>query len=74
VRTGTVTIESAPDTAEVYFDSRLLATTPASRLHLPVGSHTITLKKPGYLDWVRDITVLEDSDVTLKATLEKSQP
>jgi len=72
--TGLLTIESNPDTAEIYLDSRLVATTPAKRLRLSVGNHLITLKKAGFADWVRELTVLEDSDLTLKATLEKSQP
>ena len=72
--TGLLTIESDPDTAEIYLDSRLVATTPAKRLRLSVGNHLITLKKAGFADWVRELTVLEDSDLTLKATLEKSQP
>jgi PEGA domain-containing protein len=72
--TGLLTIESDPDTAEIYLDSRLVATTPAKRLRLSVGSHVIALKKAGFADWVRELTVLEDSDLTLKATLEKSQP
>jgi PEGA domain-containing protein len=73
-KTGLLTIESDPDTAEIYLDSRLVATTPAKRLRLSVGNHVITLKKAGFADWVRELTVLEDSDLTLKATLEKSQP
>ena len=72
--TGLLTIESDPDTAEIYLDSRLVATTPAKHLRLSVGNHVITLKKAGFADWVRELTVLEDSDLTLKATLEKSQP
>jgi hypothetical protein len=73
-KTGLLTIESDPDTAEIYLDSRLVATTPAKRLRLAVGNHTITLKKTGFADWVRELVVLEDSDLTLKAILEKSQP
>jgi len=73
-QTGLLTIESDPDTAEIYLDSRLVATTPAKRLRLSVGSHVIALKKAGFADWVRELTVLEDSDLTLKAILEKSQP
>ena len=72
--TGLLTIESDPDTAEIYLDSHLVATTPAKRLRLSVGNHQLTLKKAGFADWVRELTVLEDSDLTLKATLEKSQP
>ena len=73
-KVGIVTIESIPDDAEIYLDSRLLATTPAKRLRLTAGDHSITIKKAGYLDWVRDFRVLDDADVTLKATLEKNQP
>jgi PEGA domain-containing protein len=73
-RTGMLTIESTPDAAEIYLDSSLVATTPARHLRLGAGKHKLTLKKSGFADWTRDIIVLEDSDLTLKATLEKSQP
>ena len=73
-KTGLLTIESVPDEAEIYLDSRLVATTPAQRLRISVGSHTLILKKTGFADWVRELVVLEDSDLTLKATLEKDQP
>lgn len=72
-RIGILTIESSPDAAEIYLDSRLLATTPARKLRLSAGDHLITIKKAGYTDWVRDIRVLEDADVTLKATLQRSE-
>jgi hypothetical protein len=71
---GVLTIESDPNAAEIYLDSKLLATTPARKLRLATGDHSITVKKAGYADWVRDITVLEDSDLTLKATLEPNEP
>ncbi|HEU5181136.1 MAG TPA: PEGA domain-containing protein [Candidatus Polarisedimenticolia bacterium] len=73
-KTGILTIESTPDDAEIYLDSRLLATTPARRLHLSAGDHSIMVKKAGYVDWVREFTVLEDTDLTLKATLEPNSP
>jgi PEGA domain-containing protein len=73
-KTGLLTIESVPDTAEIYLDSKLVATTPAQHLRLSVGNHNLTLKKTGFVDWVRELVVLEDSDLTLKATLEKPQP
>jgi len=73
-KTGLLTIESAPDTAEIYLDSKLVATTPARHLRLGAGNHTIVLKKAGFKDWVREVTVLEDSDLTLKATLGKAEP
>ena len=73
-RAGILTIESTPDAAEIYLDSKLLATTPVRRLRLTAGDHSITIKKAGYLDWVRDFQVLDDADVTLKATLHRNQP
>jgi hypothetical protein len=73
-KAGILTIESDPDDAEIYLGSKLLATTPVKRLRLAAGDHTITIRKAGYADWVREIKVLEDADVTLKATLESNQP
>ena len=73
-KTGILTIESDPDAAEIYLDSKLLATTPARRLRLSAGDHAITVRKAGYADWVREVTVLEDNDLTLKATLDPAQP
>jgi len=72
-RVGILTIESTPDAAEIYLDSKLLATTPVRKLRLTAGDHSITIKKAGYMDWVRDFRVLDDADVTLKATLQKNQ-
>lgn len=73
-KAGILTIESDPDDAEIYLGSKLLATTPVKRLRLAAGDHTITIRKTGYADWVREIKVLEDADVTLRATLESNQP
>ncbi len=73
-KTGILTIESDPDAAEIYLDSKLLATTPAKRLRLSAGDHVLMVKKAGYADWVREFTVLEDADLTLKANLEPNAP
>jgi hypothetical protein len=72
-RMGILTIDSSPEDAEIYLDSKLVATTPVRKLRLTAGDHSITIKKAGYLDWVRSFQVLDDADVTLKATLH-SEP
>jgi PEGA domain len=36
---------------------------------LLTGTHTLILKSPHHADWQRSITVLKDSTVTVKATL-----
>jgi serine protease Do len=70
---GSVTITSTPDGAEIYVDDKFVGNAEAS-LKLGAGTHTILLKSPGCADWLRSIEVLKDSSVTLKATLEASEP
>jgi serine protease Do len=66
---GTVTISSEPDGAEIFVDDKFLGNAPAA-LKLPAGSHAIVLKFPGHGDWRRTLEVLKSSKVSLKATLE----
>jgi hypothetical protein len=73
-KAGILSIESDPNDAEIYLDSKLLATTPVRRLRLAAGDHSIMIRKAGYEDWAREIAVLEDADVTIKATLESNRP
>jgi serine protease Do len=70
---GSVTITSTPDGAEIYVDDKFVGNAQAS-LRLEAGTHTILLKSPGCTDWLRSIEVLKDSSVTLKVTLEASEP
>jgi len=42
--------------------------TPA-KLTLPAGKHNIRVSLQGHADWVRDVQVLPNSDVTLNAAL-----
>jgi S1-C subfamily serine protease len=67
--TGTVTISSEPDGAEIFVDEKFLGNAPAS-LKLPAGSHAIVLRFPGHGDWRRTLEVLKSSKVSLRATLE----
>ena len=70
---GSVTITSIPDGAEIYVDDKFVGNAQAT-LKLEAGTHTILLKSPGCADWQRSLEVLKDSSVTLKATLEASEP
>jgi hypothetical protein len=67
--TGTVTISSEPDGAEIFVDEKFLGNAPAS-LKLSAGSHAILLRFPGHGDWRRTLEVLKSSKVSLRATLE----
>jgi len=65
---GTITITSEPDGAEIYVDEKFVGNSPA-KLKLPAGTHAIVLKCQECPDWKREIEVMKDSQVNLKATL-----
>lgn len=66
---GTVSITSDPDGAEIWVDGKFVGNAPAT-LKLAAGSHTIRGKAPDCVDWERSVEVLKDSAVTLRAVLE----
>ena len=66
---GVTEITSDPDGAEVFLDDKFVGTAPAT-LRIAEGPHTLVLKSTNHADWTRSITILKDSKVTVKATLE----
>lgn len=70
-QSSAISIKSSPDGAEISIDGSFVGSTPSS-LRLKAGEHTISIKKSGYLDWERRITLTSESNVSLDATLEKS--
>jgi PEGA domain len=67
--TGTVSITSDPEGAEIFVDDKFFGEAPAT-LRLPVGMHSIVLKIPGHADWHRTLEVLKGNKTTLKAVLD----
>ncbi|HKZ53795.1 MAG TPA: PEGA domain-containing protein [Candidatus Acidoferrales bacterium] len=67
-QTGVVAVNSTPDAAEIWVDGAFVGNTPA-KLTLPAGKHNIRVSLQGHADWVRDVQVLPNSDVTLNAAL-----
>jgi hypothetical protein len=65
---GTMEIDSSPSGAAIYIDDKANGTTP-SDISILVGSHKVTLKKTGYQDWSKMVTVQEDKSVVVDATL-----
>jgi serine protease Do len=63
-----VVILNEPKGAEILIDGRLVGEVPA-RLKLTAVQHLIAIKVPGRPDWIRAITVLKDSEVTLEPRL-----
>jgi hypothetical protein len=68
--TGTITVNSNPDDADLYVDNSFVCNAPAV-LKLTERRHVIRISMAGYKDWTRDITVLAGSEVKLSATLKK---
>jgi hypothetical protein len=65
-----VAIHSEPGGAEIYLDGQFAGSTP-STFDLPAGNHQVSVRLPGYQEWVRDLRVLGGSEINLEAQLEK---
>jgi serine protease Do len=67
--TGSVAITSDLAGADIYVDGKFVGQTP-STIPLSSGSHRIEVKSEGKQDWSRDLEVLKDSQLTLRAALD----
>jgi len=67
---GKISLVSTPEMAEVFVDEAFVGNTPAT-LRLSPGKHTIRVSQNGYKSWIRDLSVIASSEVSLKAALEK---
>lgn len=66
-----IALVSNPDGAEVTIDDAFMGNAPA-KLRLKAGKHSIKVSMAGYKDWTREMTVMSGSQVSLAATLEKT--
>ncbi|HUN61198.1 MAG TPA: PEGA domain-containing protein [Candidatus Sulfotelmatobacter sp.] len=62
-----LTVNSAPVGADIYLDQNFVGNTP-STLNVTAGKHSISIRKSGYQDWVRDMN-LAGGSITLNAEL-----
>ena len=67
--TGNVAIASDPVGAEIYVDGKFVGQTP-STIPLPAGTHHVEVKAAGRMHWERDLTVVREGQVNLRAVLE----
>jgi PEGA domain len=58
-----------PSEAEIYVDGKFVGQTPAT-IPLITGAHRGVVKSNGGKDWERELTVLKESQVALRAVLE----
>src|ERR1700722_13607771 len=67
---GMVGVGAGPGGAEIYVDGKFVGQTP-STVPLPAGTHHVEVKAGGKMHWERDLTVVKDGSVSLKAVLEE---
>lgn len=68
VSTGSVSVTAASEGCEVFVDGSFVGNAPA-KLKLSAGAHTIEVKKTGFKDYRRELTVGPEADLTLRADL-----
>ncbi|MBF0227294.1 MAG: SUMF1/EgtB/PvdO family nonheme iron enzyme [Desulfobacterales bacterium] len=66
----TIAVSSSPDRAGWYLDGSYAGTTPDELSNVSAGEHTIEIKKEGYKDWSKDVTV-SFGKVRVDAKLER---
>ncbi len=64
---STVAISSTPPGADIFVDQDFLGNTP-STINISSGKHVITVKKPGFQEWVRSMN-FHGGSINLKAEL-----
>jgi hypothetical protein len=67
---ATVAFRASPEGAEIIIDGKYVGDAP-STLSLSAGDHTLAIKKAGYAEWQRKITVASGSSLTINPTLTK---
>jgi hypothetical protein len=73
VNSGTtrLQLESNPSGADIEIDGNFVGNTP-SDVQVSEGAHAVTVKKAGFKDWTRKLTVTAGGSVHLGAELEKT--
>lgn len=66
---GSVNVSSDPAGADIYLDGQFVGNTP-SQLHLSAGAHKIRIQSENTKSWERNLNVLKDSEVSVRAKLE----
>jgi len=63
---------STPGGAEITVDGKFVGSTPSS-LRLSTGDHLVVISMQGFSEWKRHMNVMQDSDLTIDAVLQKQQ-
>ena len=71
-QSGSVLFKSNPDGADILVDGKFVGNTPSTAQLIP-GDHSVTIEKPHFSSWKRNMTIAAGSSATVSATLDKTQ-
>ena len=71
--TGIISINSSPQPAKVYINNQLKGATDIN-LTMPFGQYTIEVKKEGYTDWKKTISLKGETVMSVNAHLYPKNP
>lgn len=71
VELSSIVVTSTPPGADIKIDGKFVGSTP-STVRLSAGEHTVILEKSGFALWQRTLSVSNNGNVTVDATLEKA--
>lgn len=69
--TGVLMVDSYPGAAQIYIDGELKGGTPFTLYNFPVGQHEVMVKKDGYEDFKKTVTIVVGRTEEIKATLSQ---
>lgn len=67
---GTLVVESTPEDADVYLSGRKQGKTPLTVDRVKEGSREIVIRKEGYLEYTKEVTISPGKTVILSAELD----
>jgi len=67
--TGQLSVTSTPNGADVEIDGRSWGKTPLENLKIPIGSHVVQIKYPGYQSVNRQVSVSPDQAESISVVL-----
>jgi len=73
-QTGSLSVTSNPNGADVYIDGRYWSSTPAVIPGLAPGSHTVRVHKAGYDEFITTVTVYAGQRTPVPVTFSPSPP
>jgi hypothetical protein len=72
--TGSISVSSVPFQSLIFIDGKPTPwLTPATIDNLPLGTHTVLLRRDGYEDWSHAIVVVKNRQLQLKASLKPAK-